>query len=231
MNTLVIVLIAAVCLLGAYTLYGRWLAKKWGIDPKAKTPAVNQRGRPGLCSHQRLGGIRSPVLIHCGRRPCDRRHPGCRLRLAARYCCGFCIGGIFFGAVTDFGALYASVKNDGKSMGTADREVHRQDRPQAVPAVLLAVLPADRHRSLRRHGRRNLQRLHRQWMASLRFWPTPAQYQRRRRSMVSIVLHGLRGGLRISFRRSSTSPAGKRSSLGIFCSPSLSFAHRHEPAA
>ena len=40
MNTLVIVLIAAVCLLGAYTLYGRWLANKWGIDPTAKTPAV-----------------------------------------------------------------------------------------------------------------------------------------------------------------------------------------------
>ena len=27
------------------------------------------------------------------------------------------IGGVFFGAITDFGALYASVKNDGKSMG------------------------------------------------------------------------------------------------------------------
>ena len=40
MNTLVIVLIAAVCLFAAYVLYGRWLAKKWGIDPKAKTPAV-----------------------------------------------------------------------------------------------------------------------------------------------------------------------------------------------
>ena len=40
MNTLVIVLIAAVCLFGAYMLYGRWLANKWGIDPKAKTPAV-----------------------------------------------------------------------------------------------------------------------------------------------------------------------------------------------
>ena len=35
MNTLVIVLIAAVCLIAAYALYGRWLAKKWGIDPKA----------------------------------------------------------------------------------------------------------------------------------------------------------------------------------------------------
>ena len=40
MNTLVIVLIAAVCLFGAYVLYGRWLANKWGIDPSAKTPAV-----------------------------------------------------------------------------------------------------------------------------------------------------------------------------------------------
>ena len=39
MNTLVIVLIAAVCLLAGYVFYGRWLAKKWGIDPKAKTPA------------------------------------------------------------------------------------------------------------------------------------------------------------------------------------------------
>lgn len=39
MNTLVIVMIAAVCLLAGYTLYGRWLAEKWGIDLKAKTPA------------------------------------------------------------------------------------------------------------------------------------------------------------------------------------------------
>ena len=40
MNTLVIVLIAAVVLVAAYVFYGRWLANKWGIDPKAKTPAV-----------------------------------------------------------------------------------------------------------------------------------------------------------------------------------------------
>ena len=40
MNTLVIVLIAAVCLIAAYALYGRWLARTWGIDPTAQTPAV-----------------------------------------------------------------------------------------------------------------------------------------------------------------------------------------------
>ena len=38
MNTLVIVLIAAVCLFGAYTLYGRWLANKWGIDQDPRSP-------------------------------------------------------------------------------------------------------------------------------------------------------------------------------------------------
>ena len=116
MNTLVIVLIAAVCLFGAYALYGRWLANKWGIDPTAKTPAVvHEDGRDyvptdgwTVFAHQFssiagagpvTGAIQAaafgwlPVLLWV------------------------LIGGIFFGAVTDFGALYASVKNDGKSMG------------------------------------------------------------------------------------------------------------------
>ena len=39
MNGLVIVLIAIVVLGAGYLLYGRWLASKWGLDPKAKTPA------------------------------------------------------------------------------------------------------------------------------------------------------------------------------------------------
>ena len=39
MNGLVIVLIGIVCLGAGYLLYGRWLANKWGLDPKAKTPA------------------------------------------------------------------------------------------------------------------------------------------------------------------------------------------------
>ena len=116
MNTLVIVLVAAVLLVAAYMLYGRWLANKWGIDPKAKTPACKfEDGQDyvptdgwTVFSHQFssiagagpvTGAIQAavfgwvPVLLWV------------------------LIGGIFFGAVTDFGALYASVKNDGKSMG------------------------------------------------------------------------------------------------------------------
>jgi carbon starvation protein len=116
MNTLVIVLIAAVVLVAAYLLYGRWLAKKWGIDSKAQTPAVKYNDGKDyvptngwtVFSHQFssiagagpvTGAIQAaafgwlPVLLWV------------------------LLGGVFFGAVTDFGALYASVKNDGKSMG------------------------------------------------------------------------------------------------------------------
>ena len=39
MNGLVIILIGIVVLAAAYIFYGRWLARKCGIDPKAKTPA------------------------------------------------------------------------------------------------------------------------------------------------------------------------------------------------
>lgn len=39
MNGLVIVLISIVALGAGYLLYGRWLARKWGIDENAQTPA------------------------------------------------------------------------------------------------------------------------------------------------------------------------------------------------
>lgn len=39
MNGITIMLIALIVLGAGYLLYGRWLAKTWGIDPKAKTPA------------------------------------------------------------------------------------------------------------------------------------------------------------------------------------------------
>ena len=146
MNTLVIVLLAAVVLFAAYVLYGRWLAKKWGIDPAAKTPAVRKNDGKDyvptngwtVFSHQFssiagagpvTGAIQAaafgwvPVLLWV------------------------LIGGIFFGAVTDFGALYASVKNEGKSMGMLI---------EAVSSFLLALL-RNCHRGVRGHGGGHIQ--------------------------------------------------------------------------
>lgn len=42
MNGLLLLAIAAALLLTAYLVYGRYLVKTWGIDPKAKTPAYEK---------------------------------------------------------------------------------------------------------------------------------------------------------------------------------------------
>ena len=63
----------------------------------------------GPCLHTSSAPLQVQALS-----PVRSRPP---LSAGCRSCCGCLIGGIFFGAVTDFGALYASVKNDGKSMG------------------------------------------------------------------------------------------------------------------
>ena len=41
MNSLTIVAIAIVVLVAGYALYGRWLAKTWGIDPKCENPSLH----------------------------------------------------------------------------------------------------------------------------------------------------------------------------------------------
>ena len=116
MNTLVIVLIAAVCLVVAYMLYGRWLAKSWGIDPKAKTPAVVHNDGQDYVPTDGWTVFAHQFSSIAGAGPVT----GAILASAFGWVPVFLwvvLGGIFFGAVTDFGALYASVKNDGKSMG------------------------------------------------------------------------------------------------------------------
>lgn len=116
MNGLVIVLIGIVCLGAGYLLYGRWLANKWGLDTKAKTPAFTHEdgedyvpsSKFTVFSHQfssiaGAGPVTGPILASVfGWVP---------------VLLWLIVGGLFFGAVQDFGALYASVKNEGKSMG------------------------------------------------------------------------------------------------------------------
>ena len=116
MNGLVIVLSGIVALGAGYLFYGKWLAKKWGIDPNAKTPAYTHEdgqdyvpsSKFTVFSHQfssiaGAGPVTGPILASVfGWVP---------------VLLWLIIGGLFFGAVQDFGALYASVKNEGKSMG------------------------------------------------------------------------------------------------------------------
>lgn len=116
MNGLVIVLIAIVVLGAGYLFYGRWLANKWGLDPKAKTPAFTHEDGQDYVPSSKLTVFAHQFSSIAGAGPVT----GPILASVFGWVpvlLWLLIGGLFFGAVQDFGALYASVKNDGKSMG------------------------------------------------------------------------------------------------------------------
>ena len=116
MNGILMMVIATVVLGGAYLLYGRYLQKKWGIDPNAKTPAYEMEDGVDyvpadtnvVFGHQfasiaGAGPINGPIQAAIfGWLP---------------VLLWILIGGVFFGAVQDFASMYASVKNKGRTIG------------------------------------------------------------------------------------------------------------------
>ena len=116
MNTLVIVVIAACCLAAGYLLYGRWLAHKWGIEPNAKTPAVTKEDGQDYVPTDGWVVFAHQFSSIAGAGPVTGAIQAAVFGWVPVFL-WIILGGIFFGAVTDFGALYASVKNEGKSMG------------------------------------------------------------------------------------------------------------------
>jgi len=121
MSGIVILLISIVVLVIGYVTYGSWLAKKWGVDPSRKTPAHElQDGNdyvpakaPVLLGHHfssiaGAGPINGPIQAAIfGWVP---------------VLLWVLIGGIFFGAVHDFGSLFASIRHKGQSIGTVISE-------------------------------------------------------------------------------------------------------------
>ncbi len=89
--------------------------KKWGIDEKAKTPAFTHEDGEDFVPSSKFT-VFSHQFSSIAGGSCDGSHPRIGIRMGSRAPVAS-IGGLFFGAVQDFGALYASVKNEGKSMG------------------------------------------------------------------------------------------------------------------
>lgn len=116
MNSLVILLVAAAALFCGYMFYGRFLAHTWGIDPKAKTPAYQNEDGKDYVPSSKLTVFAHQFSSIAGAGPVQGPI------LAAVFgwvpvLLWLLVGGIFFGAVQDFGSLYASVRNGGKSIG------------------------------------------------------------------------------------------------------------------
>ncbi len=117
MNTLVLLFISIAILLCGYIFYGRWLCKQWGVGEKnEETPAHTMEDgvdyvpakAPVLMGHHfssiaGAGPITGPISAAIfGWLPVTL---------------WILIGGIFFGGVHDFGALIASIRHKGQSIG------------------------------------------------------------------------------------------------------------------
>ena len=115
MNGMIVVVVAAVVLAAGYLLYGRWLAKTWGIDRAALTPAKRMKDGKNFSPASCFTAFSHQFSSICGADPVT----GTITALMFGWLpvlLWVLVGGIFFGAVHDFGALYASVKNNGKSL-------------------------------------------------------------------------------------------------------------------
>ena len=117
MNTLLLVVICVAVLLCGYIFYGRWLCKQWGVgEGKEETPAHTMQDgidyvpakAPVLMGHHfssiaGAGPITGPI--------------GAAIFGWVPVVLWILVGGIFFGGVHDFGALYASIRHKGQSIG------------------------------------------------------------------------------------------------------------------
>ena len=115
MNGIVLMLVAAVVLVCGYLFYGRWLANKWGVDAKALTPARRMEDGKSFSPASAFTVFSHQFSSICGAGPVT----GTIVAMAFGWLpvvLWVLVGGIFFGAVHDFGALYASMKNNGKSL-------------------------------------------------------------------------------------------------------------------
>ena len=109
-------LIAIVVLAVGYFGYAKWLEKTWGIDLKRPTPAVSKNDGKDFSPASRWTVFAHQFTSITGAGPVTGPI------IAAMFgwlpaLLWMMVGGVFFGAVQDFAALYASVKNGGRSIG------------------------------------------------------------------------------------------------------------------
>ncbi len=116
MSAVLILLIAVVLLALGYIFYGSWLAKQWGVDPNHETPAhTSYDGKDFVPANPAvLMGHHFSSIAGAG--PINGPIQAAVFGWVPVFL-WIVIGGIFFGAMHDFGALFASIRHNGGSVG------------------------------------------------------------------------------------------------------------------
>ena len=116
MNAALFLFIGCAVLVVGYIFYGGWLAKKWGVDNSRVTPAHELEDGKDYCP------AKAPVLMGHHFSSIAGAGPINGPIQAAVFgwvpvMLWVLIGGIFFGGVHDYGALFASIRHKGESIG------------------------------------------------------------------------------------------------------------------
>ena len=124
MSAVVLLLFSIAVLLVGYVTYGKWLAEQWGIDEKKVTPSHEFEDGLDYCP------AKAPVLLGHHFSSIAGAGPINGPIQAAVFgwvpvLLWVLIGGIFFGATHDFGALFASIRHKGQSIGEVIGQKYR----------------------------------------------------------------------------------------------------------
>ena len=116
MNSILVLVVGIGILIAGYVFYGKWLAGQWGVDPKRKTPAFTEEDGVDYVP------AKAPVLMGHHFSSIAGAGPINGAIQAAVFgwvpvLLWVLIGGIFFGGVHDYGALFASLRHKGQSIG------------------------------------------------------------------------------------------------------------------
>ena len=117
MNAMLILLVAIAVLVVGYIFYGGWLAKQWGVDPNRPTPSHElEDGKDYVpaAPYVVLGHHFSSIA---GAGPINGPIQAAIFGWVP-VLLWVLIGGIFFGAMHDFGALFASIRHKGQTLAT-----------------------------------------------------------------------------------------------------------------
>lgn len=121
MSAILILIIAVALLACGYIFYGSFLAKQWGVDPSHETPAhTSYDGKDFVPANPAvLMGHHFSSIAGAG--PINGPIQAAVFGWVPVFL-WVVIGGIFFGAMHDFGALFASIRHNGGSIGEVIKE-------------------------------------------------------------------------------------------------------------
>ena len=141
MSAVLILLIAFALLALGYIFYGSWLAKQWGVDPNHETPAhTSYDGKDFVPANPAvLMGHHFSSIAGAG--PINGPIQAAVFGWVPVFL-WVVIGGIFFGAMHDFGALFASIRHNGGSIGEVikDEIGVKAQRLFTIFALLVLIL-------------------------------------------------------------------------------------------